>query len=41
MTPKGVKPEKAGQFDTVVARLRPKQADESATGGDFSSLLSH
>ncbi|KAJ7873970.1 hypothetical protein B0H13DRAFT_2236195 [Mycena leptocephala] len=33
MTPKGVKPEKAGQFDTVLARLRPKQADESATGG--------
>ncbi|KAJ7925327.1 hypothetical protein B0H13DRAFT_2570967, partial [Mycena leptocephala] len=33
MTPKGVKPEKAGQFDTVLARLRPKQADKSATGG--------
>jgi hypothetical protein len=38
MTPKGVRAEKAGQFDTVLARLRPKQADECATGGNFSLL---
>jgi hypothetical protein len=40
MTPKGVKPEKAGQFDTVLARVRPKQADEGATGGDFFLIVS-
>jgi hypothetical protein len=33
-TPKGVKPAKAGQFDTVLVRVSPRRANEGPTDGE-------